>query len=654
MIELYTRSFRATRSGVVAVRTWAHRHPVMARLAAAALLIVYFTLVHARAAHAASFLPDGADYTDSHGIPFSAYAVIDISQGDVLNPGVVIVNFVVQLMWSLQYFFTGVIIWLFGFLMTFEWVAWLAAPFNTLAIWLQDQLGTVNWIPFALMISALVAGIALFVGRIAGGLWEMLVAAILAVMAVGVLANPVATLTATDGMLAQAQSFGGQLATSIVVDSSQAGQTSETMSAAVTTTLMDLFVRIPFQVISYASVLPDACQGLFDGFLQSAGEGDPAALRSCSEPAAFFRDNPGGQTILYTFVNAAGITVLFTFGLVIAGLLIVSVFFFLVAAIKTMLLVYLCILPVDRAPLWRAVSDTFMGLISLVVMTVCLSLFLKLTTFIMGQTSFLPHQLRMVLLILFLIIMIVLIWRARRATLNAGRGIAGQLANLGLGMKATPKDSNALLKMATLTSMAGVARDLIKRKPSAPPTAAPDLADAAATTKDATATATASTAATASPRPQLTSSPTARALPPGPGARPAAPAGSKLVQTATAVGNTAAAAAKGAATGGVGGAVASAGTSIVSQAARKTAATAVTKAATVTSRASDIGELRVVQSPESNRIHVNDQGAAIARRRTPVYEITSLPPRPPASPTARAVARRRELEAYRPSQNPAA
>ena len=43
-----------------------------------------------------------------------------------------------------------------------------------------------------------------------------------------------------------------------------------------------------------------------------------------------------------------------------------------------MILVYLAILPINRAPLWKAVSDTFMGLISLVVMTVCLSLYLKL------------------------------------------------------------------------------------------------------------------------------------------------------------------------------------------------------------------------------------------------------------------------------------
>lgn len=267
MIQFYADSFRTLGGWFWRARSWAHQHPRWARTVAVAVLVVYLTVIQARAAHAAGFLPDGVDYTDSHGNTFSSYTTIDIDAGDVMNPGKVIVNFAVQLLWSIQYFATGVVIWLFDFLLSFQWVAWLATPFNTLAVWLQEQLGTINWIPFALMISALVGGIAIYVGRVSGGLWEMLVAAVIAVLALGALANPVATLTATNGMLSNAQTFGGQLATSIVVDESQAGQA--TMSAAVTSELMDIFVRVPYQVISYAMVLPDDCQGIFDTFIQS-------------------------------------------------------------------------------------------------------------------------------------------------------------------------------------------------------------------------------------------------------------------------------------------------------------------------------------------------------------------------------------------------
>jgi hypothetical protein len=656
VITFYADAFRTMGGWVWRARVWAHRHPRWARTLTTLALIGYLTFINAQTAHAVSFLPDGVDYIDSHGNPFSKYTAIDINPGDPLNPGIVIVNFIVQLLWSGQYFATGVILWLFDFLLSFEWVAWLATPFNTLAVWVQTQLGTVNWIPFALMISALVGGIALYVGRVSGGLWEMLVSAVLAVLAVGVLANPVATLTATGGVLDNAQDFGSQLANSIVVDP-DAQSSDGTLSTAVNATLMDIFVRIPYQVISYGQVLPDSCQGIFDTFIQS---GEPqTALRDCApEAARFAHDNPGGMNILNAMVAGGGVSVMFIFGMIIAALLMVAVVFFLVAAVKSMLLVYLCILPVNREPLWKAISDTYMGAISLAVMTVVMALYLKLTTWIMGQTGFLPHQLRMVFLILFLIIVIVLVWRARRATLRAGRGVAGHLNKLGLGMKPSPKDSNALLKMSAIASMANTAKDLIKRRPAKPsPAALPDK-PAAPPAEPVTLTQVRDPGSgpQGGPgggrgRPSGTHGP---AVGPG-GARKALGAAT----TATSVAQGVTTVAKGAASGGVGGAVAAGAVVVGKGVARKTATKATSAATSAAARrvvpaTVDAGELKVVKIAETrgSSIQVDAQGVATAHRKSAAaaQDISSLPPRPMQRPSARALERRRQLEAYRPRE----
>ncbi len=638
MITFYAESFRTMRGWLWRARFWAHGHPVLSKILAVFSLFFYMSFVQIQAAHAAvGFLPEGVDYIDSQGNAFSQYGMIDVDGGDVWSPGKVIVNFIVQLLWSGQYFFTGVILWLFDFLLSFEWVAWLSTPFNTLALWLQEQLGTVNWIPFALMISALVGGIAIYVGRVSGGLWEMLVAAVLGVLALGVLANPVATLTATGGVLDNAQTFGGQLATSIVVDpDAQTGEGS--MSGAVNATLMDIFVRIPYQVISYAQVLPDDCQGAFNTFIQT---GEDGSLRSCApEAAKFAHDNPGGMNILNAMVAGGGVSVMFIFGMVIAALLMVSVVFFLIAAIKAMFLVYLCILPVNRDPLWKALSDTYMGAISLAVMTVCLALYLKLTTWIMGQTGFLPHQLRMIFLIIFLIIVIVLVWRARRATLRAGRGVAGHLGKLGLGMKPAPKDSNALLKMSAISSMASTAHSLMRRRPSSP--------QAAALPQTPTAPVEAPAAAPAAP------GSSSAAVGPGK-ARKALGAAS----TATSVAKGAVTIAKGAAGGGGVPGAAAAGAVVLGKAAlSKTTSKAASAAAgaaarRVTPTPVDAGELKVVKVKESpvSRIEVDAQGVATARRKTrDVQNVSSLPPRPTQTLSARAIERRRQLEALRPRE----
>jgi hypothetical protein len=68
----------------------------------------------------------------------------------------------------------------------------------------------------------------------------------------------------------------------------------------------------------------------------------------------------------------------------------------------------------------------------------------------------------------------------------------------------------------------------------------------------------------------------------------------------------------------------------------------------------DAGELKVVKVAETraSRIEVDAQGVATAHRKsaTGVQDISSLPPRPAQRPSARALERRRQLEAYRPRE----
>lgn len=617
------------------------------------LLVTYLTVVAAQAAHASWLLPEGTEFTDSHGVPIERFATINVNAGDIWSPGKVIANFIVQLVWMIQYYVTTAIIWLFSFMLSFEWVAWLATPFNALASWMQGELSGIGWIPFALTIAALVGGAAILFGKTSAGIWEIVVALVMSVLAVGILANPVATLTATGGMLDNAQEWGGSLAGAIVVDDTQSSTDVDTMSAAVTSQLVDVFIRIPHQVISYGMVLPDNCQ---EPYTQAMSASDPITgilsgsygdFSSClPDFAKSVSDNPGGLNIMFAFVNAGGVTTLLVFALVITALLMVSVFFFLVAAVKSMFLVYLAILPVNREPLWRSISDSIMGLISLIVMTCLLSLYLKLTTWIMTASGGIPHNFRMFLLSILLIIMVVLIWRARRATLKAGRMAAGPLSRLGLGMKSGPKDANALLKMGAVTSMAKNAYDLFHKDGKKLP--AVEKPAAALPEPDPMVLRQVPDPQRAAPsRAELTtgggSSAGAGSAPSGGGPRPH---GGSVAKKAIGAGRVTVNVAKGAASGGVAGAATAAGVEVAKGVAGKAARTGAARAAR---GGADLGELKVVKVQESpNRIEVDNNGVATARRRpaAPVHDVSSLPPRPPAV-SPRAEARRRELEAFR-------
>lgn len=657
MISFYASSFHTLSSWALRARVWAHLNPRKTKVLVTVMLVIYFTSITAQAAHASWLLPEGTEFTDSHGVPIERFAAINVNAGDIWTPAKVIANFIVQLVWVIQYYVATAIIWLFSFMLSFEWVSWLATPFNALASWMQGELSGIGWIPFALTIAALVGGAAILFGKTSAGIWEIVVALVMSVLAVGILANPVATLTATGGMLDKAQEWGGSLAGAIVVDDTQTSTDVDTMSAAVTSQLVDVFIRVPHQVISYGMVLPDNCQ---EPYTQAMSVSDPvtgifsgtyATLSNClPDFAKSVSDNPGGLNIMFAFINAGGVFTLLIFALAITALLMVSVFFFLVAAVKSMFLVYLAILPVNREPLWRSISDSIMGLISLIVMTCLLSLYLKLTTWIMTASGGIPHNFRMLLLSILLTIMVVLIWRARKATLKAGRMAAGPLSRLGLGMKSAPKDSNALLKMGAVTSMAKNAYDLFhKDGKKTPAVQGPSLdlpepdpmvlrqvrdPQRAATSRSALTTGNGSSTGSSA-------APTG-----GPGPRPH---GGSAAKKAIGAGRVTVNVAKGAASGGVAGAAAAAGVEVAKGVAGKAARAGAARAQR---GGADLGELKVMRVQESpSRIEVDKNGVATARRRpaTPVHDVSSMPPRP-ATASPRAEARRRELEAFRPKE----
>lgn len=99
-------------------------------------------------------------------------------------------------------------IWFCNWLLSFEWVSVVSAPFGALADLLQQFLEKINWIPFALAIAGGVAGLAIMVGRHARGWSEIFISATCAVLATGMLANPIATLTAAGGAMDTAQQYG--------------------------------------------------------------------------------------------------------------------------------------------------------------------------------------------------------------------------------------------------------------------------------------------------------------------------------------------------------------------------------------------------------------------------------------------------------------
>jgi hypothetical protein len=485
VIQLYARGFTTVTSAFGPLSRWARRHP---RWATVTVIVFFYllTLIFGNAyAYAADnsgtslapFLP-GGNIIDSKGVALNQYAVLPLDRGDMLHYQKTIITSIVDFIWVGH---LGAVAWMISFLdwlLSFEWVKWIAAPFETLATFISHFTGEINWIPFALMLTALVAFIAIAKGRYAGGFIEILLSCVCAVLAAGLLANPVASLTAAGGALDKAQGYGSGIAAAVVSDG---GDTTgdgkltgaNIFSKSVTTQLADIFIRTPAQTIAFGHALTGNCDQVFTDTMKSdsPAAGGTTTVRDrvsdCDEEAKNYVQNPNMGSVATAGIISTGGGALFLFAMSIALLFIVTVFFFLIEAIKTQWNVLIGVLPVSRTGLWKSLMGMVMGLVSIIAMVVVMAAYLKILISILNATASLGIVQQMLFVNVVIIVLIVLLWRVRSAAKKAGISMAEQLSKLGLStVTAKPRDRS--MAIATMGQVANYAINRMNRPKSLP------------------------------------------------------------------------------------------------------------------------------------------------------------------------------------------
>lgn len=447
MIAFYARGFATLTALLGPAGRWASRHPRWSAVIVFAvfdLLAMVFGNSYAYAADGGSLAPflPGGDIQDSAGVPLVEYSMLPLDRGDMMTYQKTIISSIVDFIWVGH---LGAIAWMISFLdwlLSFEWVAWLATPFDSLATIVASYTGAVNWVPFALLITGFVVFIAIAKGRYAGGFIEILLSCVCAVLAAGLLANPVASLTAAGGALEKAQDYGSEIAAAVVTDDGQTDDGELTgadiLSASVTTQLADIFVRIPAQTIAFGRSLAGDCDQVFTDTMKSdsPASGGESTVRDrvgdCDEEAKNYVQNPNMGSVATAGIISTGGIALFILAMGMALLFIVTVFFFLIEAIKTQWNVLIGILPVSRAPLWKSLMGTVMGLVSIVAMVVVIAAYLKILISILNATASLGIVMQMQFVNMIIIVLLILLWKVRSSAKKAGVTMAEQLSKLGL------------------------------------------------------------------------------------------------------------------------------------------------------------------------------------------------------------------------------
>lgn len=484
MISFYLSGFRTARFEIRRLRAWARRHPRWSAAIGVISVWIVLSIIGASAAFADNgtttttlpFLPP-SKMQDSSGVSLTQYAILPLDRGDAWTWSKGVVAFFIDIIWMGNIIALGWMLWLFQWLLSFEWVSWLATPLNNIATLIQSFLGQTGWIPLALVLTAGVAGMAMLSGRYVAGGTEILISVICSVLAVGILANPVQTLTGDNGALAWSQKWGANLAAGIADNKISAADPSladaqRIISDTITGELMDTFVRRPAELIAFGHQLSGDCEQVFSDQMKAASPIDTGSttvrdrVGDCDSEAKTYVTHPNVGQIWTTANVAGGSLALFTLGLCFAVLLFMAVLYSIWQGMKTMGAVYLAVAPgVGREALWKAFIGMYLGAFSVGVFVVILSAYLRILIDVLkidmglnivGQTMIINF-------VILALVVSLLVFRHRAK--KAGETVAKRLARLGLRNGSGQQRTTSPLKAAALNAAGQYAAHKLSSSP---------------------------------------------------------------------------------------------------------------------------------------------------------------------------------------------
>lgn len=346
-------------------RYWLHRRPILVgslTVIALSWLLILCSTAPAFAADAAA----SAALVDSSGIPIEAYAELPVDSGGLLSPGGQANHWVLSSIWSAAHQNAIGLLGAFSFVFSFEWLLWLATPFEVLSFVIRELFGHGAGVVALLTLTALIAGVVALTGRVAAGFTEILLAVIASALLAGVLQNPTTWLIGEHGALSTAAEWARELAA--VTATGERG-TDTDLSTAVTMPLVDIAVRMPFHHTAFGEELTGECARILDRALLAGDDGQ--AIRdqiSGCNPAAADRaaeaTPPMVTGLLLTVAGRTGALLPIAIGLLTVMVTVVLVLF---DSVKMLLGLYIALLPFNKQMAWRAGLGMVMGLLAMLI-----------------------------------------------------------------------------------------------------------------------------------------------------------------------------------------------------------------------------------------------------------------------------------------------
>lgn len=351
--------------------------------------------------------------SDGKGIAVWNYELAINFKTDFFDVGAAVSAMFSEFLWRGYLGCTVLSIWFLDWVISFDWLTVIVAPLTAVGDALREIIAKFGLAPAFLMLAGLVGAVFILRGKIARGIYEMLMACLIVALSVTAFANPMALVAGPDGWIYQARDHTLELVAAM-------GDQSQTDQKAITAELITTFVRQPVQLISFGQILDGtSCESVYDEAVSSGPHGYEStvrdAVKDCNKSAGTYAETPNGGMVASAVIQSpAGLMVLLM-AVLVGGTVMLALVTAVLAAMKTMVNLVLAVLPGGaRRPLAHSFAEVFISIAVFVFAMFFLGVYLMVIQSVFRANDGEPSKAFVIMLVVMMLGIIAFL-RYRRA-----------------------------------------------------------------------------------------------------------------------------------------------------------------------------------------------------------------------------------------------
>lgn len=383
--------------------------------------------------------------TDSSGVPIWRYQDLPMDPGN--GPTYIerkVRKTIASLAWAI---YSGILMFVIGlveWIVSFEWLAWIAAPFELIATGVSGVLDAWMLIPLGVLVSSVWIAVGYLRGRTGAATIEFLMVALVFGIITSPIVDPLSWMSGSgsdtaseNGLIQRAADVGAEAGAMTV------NQDEEAEALTLSGVIIDVGLRDPMLRMAFGSPLDGDCadewnQAALDFELEA--EDIRKEVIKCSDAVA-----DANQTDSYVWVTQFGMAI--PTGVGVIGLLAVFIVFLawqvwqaMWNAIQTVIQAYFALYPGNSRTNWlKSMFNVLASIVLIGIYVFALVIYVWLIGQFMNMVPPVYVTIGSAILGLVIILAAISYWRMRRAGKKLSEALAQRFGRTGLSKDATPR-----------------------------------------------------------------------------------------------------------------------------------------------------------------------------------------------------------------------